>query len=150
MSIPKYVILFFTALLMFAASVATFGFYPSQSTEQPVVVTAVSPIFPPIAAAARALGEVVVEVKINQAGEVTSARAQGSYPLLRKACETAAARWKFAPSVERASSRSARLTFVFRVSEKDLPEAELTPIFMPPYRIEITRNAPVIENYHSH
>ena len=150
MRIPKYIPLLFAALLMSAASIATFGFYPSQSSEQPVVISAVAPIFPPVAAAARAIGEVVVEVKINQAGEVTSARTQGSHPLLRKACEIAAARWKFAPVEHAASMRSARLTFVFRMPDKEMPEVEITPVFKPPYRVEVMRNAPVIETYRSH
>jgi len=150
MSIPKYISLLFGALLVSAASVAAFEFYPPQSSEQPVVVSAAAPIFPPIAAAARATGEVIVEVKINQAGEVTSAKTQGSHPLLRKACEIAAARWKFAPAGEGAGSRSARLTFVFRITDKEMSEAEITPVFMPPYRVEVGRNAPVIETYRSH
>jgi TonB family protein len=148
MSIAKS--LLFGALVVSAASVVGFGLHPSQSSEQPMVVSAAAPIFPPIAAAARATGEVVVEVKINQAGEVTSAQPQGSHPLLRKACEIAAARWKFAPAGEGVGSRSARLTFVFRMTDKEMPEAEITPVFMPPYRIEVTRNAPVIETYRSH
>ncbi len=150
MSIPKHTPLLFAALFMSAASIATFGFYPSQSSEQPVVVSAAAPIFPPIAAAARATGEVIVEVKINRAGEVTSAKTQGSHPLLQKACEIAAARWKFAPAGEGVGNRSARLTFVFRITDKEMSEAEITPVFMPPYRVEVMRNASVIETYRSH
>jgi TonB family protein len=150
MSIPQYLSLSFGALLVSVISVVALGHYPSQSSEQPVVVSAAAPIFPPIAAAARATGEVIVEVQINRAGEVTSAKTQGSHPLLRKACEIAAARWKFAPAGEGVGSRSARLTFVFRITDKEMPEAEMTPVFMPPYRIEVMRDAPVIETYRSH
>jgi TonB family protein len=150
MSIPKYVTLLLGALTVSVASVVAFGLHPSQSSEQPAVVSAAAPIFPPIAAAARAIGEVIVEVKINRAGEVTSTKTQGAHPLLRKACEIAAARWKFAPAGEGVGDRSARITFVFRITDKEKPETEITPVFMPPYRVEVTRNAPVIETYRSH
>ncbi len=116
----------------------------SRIAEQPKVISAAAPVFPAIALAARQLGEVVVEVKIDSAGKVTSARADGP-PLLRRASEVAARRWKFAAAEGNSDARTARLTFVFRESEKRLPESEVTPVFVPPYKIEVTHNAPRIE-----
>lgn len=111
----------------------------SKIAEQPKVVSAAAPFFPAIALAARQLGEVFVDVKIDSMGNVTSARADG-LPLLRQASVTAARRWKFAAVEGSSDIRTARLTFVFRASEKDLPESEITPVFIPPYKVEVTHN----------
>ena len=116
-----------------------------QSSEQPSVLSAAAPIFPAIAAAARATGNVVVEVKIDSSGAVSSAHTVEGHALLRKACETAAQRWKFAPIEDKSQTRTARLTFAFRILEKDVPEAEMTPVFMPPYKVEVTRIKQVID-----
>ncbi len=119
----------------------------SKIAEQPKVISAAAPIFPAIALAARTLGEVVVEIKIDAAGNVTSARAMAGPPLLRKASEIAARRWKFAVAEGSSDARTVRLTFVFRATEKDLPETEITPVFVPPYKVEVTHNTPRIETY---
>ncbi|MFZ0061339.1 MAG: energy transducer TonB [Pyrinomonadaceae bacterium] len=116
-----------------------------KSADEPEVIAAVAPIFPIIAAAAKADGDVVVEVKINSRGMVTSSSAVVGHPLLRAVCEVASRRWKFVPSNDGSKERSVRLTFSFRILEKDAPEIETTPVFMPPYRVEVTRGKPVIQ-----
>jgi len=108
--------------------------------ESPKVLAAVAPLYPPIAVAARAMSDVIVEVKIDSAGNVTSAEAVSGHPLLQQAAKIAARRWRFESAEVKSGVGIARLTFVFRITEKDLPEAEITPIFLPPYRIEVTRN----------
>ena len=116
-----------------------------QSSEQPPVLLAAAPIFPAIASAARATGNVVVEVKIDSLGAVSSAHTVEGHALLRKACEAAARRWKFAPIEDKSRIRTARLTFSFRILEKDVPETEITPVFMPPYKVEVTRIQQVLD-----
>ena len=121
-----------------------------KTSDEPEVVAAVAPVFPAIAAAAKAKGDVVVEVKVNSTGVVTSSTAVAGHPLLRAVCQIASRRWRFVPSTAASKERSVRLTFSFLILEKDAPEIETTPVFMPPYRVEVTRTKPVIETNTSH
>jgi TonB family protein len=86
----------------------------------------VEPVFPPIAKAARASGEVKVEVTIDKAGKVISARVLSGHPLLRDAALTAARQWQFKPTM--ASGRPAKisgiLTFNFVLDDGGKSEAE--------------------------
>lgn len=56
------------------------------------------PMYPLIAKAARASGAVKVEVAIDEAGKVVSARAVSGHPLLRDSALAAARQWKFKPT----------------------------------------------------
>ena len=56
------------------------------------------PIYPPVAKAAKAEGRVVVEVVVNESGQVESANAVEGHPLLRQAAVDAARQWEFAPT----------------------------------------------------
>jgi TonB family protein len=107
-----------------------------QSSESPRVVAAAAPVYPPIAIAARASSDVIVEVKIAADGNVSTANARSGHPLLQQAAVVAARRWKFEPAG--AGARTATLTFTFRINEGKKPAAEITPVFMPPYKVEIT------------
>lgn len=53
------------------------------------------PVYPPLAKAARISGSVVVEVTIDEEGNVISARAVSGHPLLKDAAVAAAREWKF-------------------------------------------------------
>lgn len=121
-------------------SILTFAQSQSESTrEGPSVIAAVAPVFPPIARAARAKGEVVVEVKVNRRGEVEASKVVSGHPLLQKVSEAAAKRWKFAEVEDQ--SKMARLTFSFGyVDSKSDPE--YTIVFLPPYKIEMSWNPP--------
>jgi TonB family protein len=57
------------------------------------------PPYPAVARAARASGTVVVQVELDEAGRVTSARAVSGHPLLRAAAEAAARQARFKPTV---------------------------------------------------
>src|SRR5687767_9693528 len=88
-------------LLVFAFVVASGqsgGVPKPPSDAPPAVVSAVAPFFPPIAMATRALGTVVVEVKVDEAGAVTSAEVVSGHLLLKVTCLRAARRWRFAPA----------------------------------------------------
>ncbi len=126
--------------LMFICSVPRFAQSQSELTrEGPTVIAAVAPVFPPIARAARAKGEVVVEVKVNPHGEVEESKVVSGHPLLQKVSEVAAKKWKFATG--EGQSKTARLVFSFGyIDNKSDPE--YTVRFMPPYKVEMIWNPP--------
>ena len=76
------------------------------------VMTAVAPVFPPIVVASNTNGEVVIEVKIDSAGNVSATRVLEGHPLLRqiKPIEKTALRWRFNSAAE---NRCARLLTSF-------------------------------------
>ena len=59
----------------------------------------VMPDTPPLAQAARITGSVVVEVNLDEAGVVISARAISGHPLLKDAAVNAARQWQFSPTL---------------------------------------------------
>ena len=59
----------------------------------------VEPVYPPLAKAAQISGSVVVEVTLDEAGNVVSARAISGHPLLKDTAVTAARGWKFSPTM---------------------------------------------------
>jgi TonB family protein len=59
--------------------------------------TRVVPNYPPLAKAARITGPVVVEVTVDEGGQVIYARALSGHPLLKDSAVAAARGWKFAP-----------------------------------------------------
>lgn len=108
-------------------------------TEQPELILAVAPIFPPVAVASNTSGRVVIEVKVDAEGTVSTAQIIDGDTLFRqgKIFEETARRWRFAAAKDRAGLRTAHLTFVFRIMSKNTPSAELTSVFMPPYQVEV-------------
>jgi TonB family protein len=56
-----------------------------------------SPIYPPLARSARITGDVLVDVVVNEQGNVISATATSGHPLLRDAAVAAARQWRFTP-----------------------------------------------------
>jgi TonB family protein len=98
------------------------------------------PPYPPAARAVRASGEVVVKVKIDKDGKVTSAEAENGHPLLRRAAE-AAARSSTFEAIE-IEERVAKLTYVF-VSGGD--EKKNVPKYKTIYRIEVIGEPIVID-----
>jgi periplasmic protein TonB len=56
------------------------------------------PIYPPLAKAARVSGAVVVEVTVDEEGDILSARALSGHPLLKDSAAAAARGWKFTPT----------------------------------------------------
>ncbi|HEY7546126.1 MAG TPA: energy transducer TonB, partial [Blastocatellia bacterium] len=74
-----------------------------------------TPDYPPLARAARVSGAVVVEIAIDENGDVFSARAVSGHPLLKDAAVEAARQWKFNPTMleGRAVKVIGTLTFNF-------------------------------------
>lgn len=57
-----------------------------------------APLYPPLAKAAKVSGAVVVEVTIDEAGNVIAARALSGHPLLKDSAVSAAQQWTFKPT----------------------------------------------------
>jgi TonB family protein len=123
----------FALLLLFL--VPTSYVVEGRASDSAAVVSAVAPVYPAIAQAARATGDVVVAVEINKSGAVASARAISGHTLLQKVSVEAARRWKFSASNE--EHRRAELTFSFRIVPDKTAAIDRTPVFYPPYRVEV-------------
>lgn len=126
------------AVIVIVSTAMVLGSPPMKATyEPPLVMSAVAPVFPPIAVAANISGTVLIEVEVNAAGGVISARGVSAHPLLRKAAENTARRWQFMPATSDTGARAITLTFVFRIMPKETNADELTPVFTPPYQVEV-------------
>jgi TonB family protein len=114
----------------------------ARRNESPVVVQAVAPFFNPIAAAGLAHGDVTAKVQINKEGRVTSVDIESGQRPLYESVEYAASRWEFAPSKDE-GIRTATLTFEFDFvtrSHGNYRPEELTPVFVPPYKVIVVRD----------
>ena len=91
------------------------------------------PVYPAVAKAAKAEGRVVVEVVVNESGQVESARAVEGHPLLRDASVEAARKWEFAPTLLQGKpvKVTGKISFNFVLSKEE-PPAGLSPAAAPP------------------
>jgi TonB family protein len=104
-----------------------------------MVLTAVAPVYTPIAVLANVGGEVFVDVTVASDGKVRSTNALNGNKLLIHTSLEAAKRWRFEPG---ASDRKAVLKFSFRIMPKGTPEEDLGAMFMPPFSIEVRKTIP--------
>lgn len=83
----------------------------------------VEPAYPPLAKAAKISGPVVVEITVDEEGNVIAARAISGHPLLKDGAVAAAREWKFAPTLLSgvAVKVIGTITFNFNL---DLPPSE--------------------------
>jgi TonB family protein len=79
------------------------------------------PPYPAIAKAARASGEVIVRVSINESGDVSEANVISGHMLLREAAVQSARQWKFKPTLLSGRPIEIRgiLTFNFRLVDEE-------------------------------
>lgn len=89
----------------------------------------VEPIYPAIAKAARASGQVLVEIVVGDHGQVDSVQVISGHPLLRDAAYQAAKDWRFRPTELRGKpvKVSGNLSFVFDLpsaSDKEAPNSQ--------------------------
>jgi TonB family protein len=66
---------------------------------QASAINRVEPVYPPLALSARVSGTVLVEVTIDESGNVTSARSLAGHALLKDAAAEAARMWTFKPAM---------------------------------------------------
>jgi TonB family protein len=116
-----------------------------SATRQPEVIETPGVSYPPLAAAARVAGTVMVEVEIDSVGAVTSMRSIKGHPLLRDAASAAAKKYRFKPD-ERAGIRTARLAFIFRDESVENP----IHVILSPYQIAVNHRSLIIEKSYSH
>jgi TonB family protein len=85
----------------------------------------VQPKYPPIAKAAGAQGPVSVQIVINEAGDVESAKAVAGHPLLQQAAVDAAREWRFSPTKLSGNpvKVAGTISFVFALPKEDEPPA---------------------------
>lgn len=113
----------------------------STSAACPKIIEFVKPPYPPAARAVRAMGEVVVEIKIDKEGRVTSAKAVSGHPLLRKASEQAVLKSAFEPS-DNVVERSVRLIYGFYFSSQTKKSVKR---YSTPCRMEIIGEDVIID-----
>jgi len=111
-------------------------------------INKVEPAFPPIAKAARASGAVKVEVTIDEAGKVVSARAVSGHPLLRDSAIAAARQWKFKPAM--ISGKTAKvvgvLTFNFALDDGKKPATGEARSNLDPSQAHIDRGTALLDS----
>ncbi len=128
-----------------SAGFAAFDAKPTKASDSPTVVAAAAPVYSMMAFQMKAHGDVIVEIKINSTGDVVSAAMVQGHELLRAPSVQAARRWKFEPA-EGLDNRVVKLTFSFKAFYKgSKPEAEDTPVFYPPYKVEVSKSLATID-----
>jgi protein TonB len=70
-----------------------------SAIKAPTKITDVRPVYPTVAQQARVQGVVIVEVRIEADGTVSSARVLRSIPLLDEAALDAVRQWEFTPTL---------------------------------------------------
>lgn len=132
---------FFALSLAVAASCISASSQPTKTKTGGTAeaVAAVAPTYPGIALAMSKGGEVLVDVSIGSAGKVAGTTVvAGAAPLLNPAL-VAARLWRFRPDD---AGKRATLTFYFRVMPRGTAAGEMTPVFKPPYGVEVRRIMP--------
>ena len=71
----------------------------SAGVLQGIAIRRVQPSYSPLAKAARVSGAVIVEVTVDESGDVISARGISGHPLLKDGAVAAARAWKFKPTL---------------------------------------------------
>jgi TonB family protein len=108
-----------------------------QSSDSVAVVQAVAPFYPPLALAAHISGEVIVEVEVNNNGDVVGVKALEGHKLLQPAAEMVARRWLFKAVDNNKGDRQVKLRFRFTLLKEEYSREDLLPVFRPPFEVEI-------------
>ena len=112
--------------------------------EELAVVATAAPVYPPIARAANAQGEVTVSISVNAQGDVVAAQALEGHALLRKAAESAAPKWKFNSLSQKSNTRVGQIIFSFMLKYEEAVEVKDDVIFTPPGHLEFVHKIPII------
>ena len=110
------------------------------AVEIPITVNITKPVYPPIAAAHRTSGTVLVDVEIGVEGRVIAANPITGHQVLQNAAKEAALRWRFKPAAD-GKVHTMRLTFIFHEVSYVAPVK--IPEFTSPYQVEIEWTATV-------
>lgn len=121
---------------------------PGTALEQEAIKK-VEPVFPPIAKAVRASGQVKVEVTIDKTGKVLSARAVSGHPLLRDSAQAAARQWEFKPTMVAGKPVEVGgvLTFNFVLDDGKKSGAEVARENLDPSQARLDRGTDLLKSY---
>ena len=101
------------------------------------VIRAVPAVYPILAAVARASGNVIVDAKIKPDGTVLEASTVEGHEVFRAAAERSARQWVFNSVEDPHLTRTARITYSFKLLTGTSNPEDLVPIFIPPFSLEI-------------
>jgi hypothetical protein len=113
----------------------------AKSTRARSVVEATACHYPFLAGIEGIEGTVTIEAIIRGDGTVETARAIGGPKLLHAVAERCASKWRFASSTGTRGEKVA-LQFVFRLMPDGTVQEDLTPIFVPPYKVIVRGTKP--------
>ena len=108
----------------------------------PVVISAPKPAYPTKALAAKADGDVQVDVKVDTTGEVTEAVFVSGNELFKEAVLKSALMWKFNETTENIGERGVRLTFTYYLNDDNYEEPNIDEIKYK-YRVKIYFSAAI-------
>lgn len=109
--------------------------------ESPTVLRAVAPPFIPFVFGETGVAEVVVEVRLDYQGRVTSANIVSASLFRDSSFEETAKQWIFEKSKSK-KERIAHIKFIMRIMPTETNSSELTTIYRYPTEIEI--RSPII------
>ena len=118
----------FVAALLVFGSIAVFA--QENNTK---VLKYIAPKYPITAQLVRASGTVIVGVKIDKSGKVSSSVAESGHQLLRKVSENDAKDWLFSAD-STIGEREAKITFSFRLGDRNKKDKLK---FKKPYTLEV-------------
>lgn len=125
--------------LVVAVLITSVNFQTSFCAQKPfpVVVKAPRPHYPPLAAAKRISGTVLVDVEVNAEGKVSHAEVIDGPEILRDISRIAARGWVFEAPNSGTGGFTVRLTFIFH--DESFVPPKRTPDFTSPFQVEILR-----------
>ncbi len=129
----------FRLVIQSVSDVTAIPYHQASRERGPAVLFAVAPVYPDVAATLPEGGEAVIEVTINAHGSVITAKLVWGDPVLHDPSLKAAKRWVFDTSGEK--ERKAKLTFSYRVVSNEATLDEMTPVFLPPFHVEVRRKS---------
>jgi TonB family protein len=111
-------------------------------------IKSVPPTYPAVAKAAGAQGPVTVQIVVNEAGNVESAKANSGHPLLQAAAVEAARQWKFSPTQLSGNGVkvSGTISFNFTLPKQDEASGNTIYLRTPGHGPEGERVKPVTES----
>ena len=98
--------------LLLLVAIATYS--QDATHQQPEVLTAVAPTFPPILVAANISGRSTLEVTVDSKVEVTSTKIIEGHPLINQMTrlfDETLSKWRFSTTNEKGKRRTARIAF---------------------------------------
>jgi hypothetical protein len=123
--------------LLFGFSALVVSSRDKIDKQQPIVISAVAPNFSGVRARLNEIEYVLIEVDIDKKGEVILSRPLHGHPVLQVLSMRAALCWRFSSTNESDETRKVRLEFIFRIMPKGTAPKDLSPAFIPPYKMEV-------------